>query len=66
MLQNARVTVFTISVSLSENQQRGGVRVGGGGGGGGGGGVKLPPPPTPRLGLTTFFGPLFKSIFPDN
>ena len=41
MLQNARVTAFTVSELLKENQQ-------------GGGSVKLPPPPPPRssrLGL---------------
>ena len=39
MLQNARVTAFTISKLLRENQHKG--RGGGGGGGWGGGGVKL-------------------------
>ena len=39
MLQNSRVTAFTIFELLRENQM-----------GGGGGGVKLPKPP-PRLGL---------------
>ena len=34
MLQNARVTAFTVSMLLRENQQRGG-------GGGGGGGVSI-------------------------
>ena len=40
MLQNARVTAFTVSELLKENQQ-------------GGGSVKLPPPPprSSRLGL---------------
>ena len=44
MLQNARVTAFTASESLRENQQ--GTR-------GRGGGVKLLPPST-KLGLSTF------------
>ena len=38
MLQNARVTAFTVTELLRENQQ-------------GGGGVKLPYPHPPRLGL---------------
>ena len=42
MLQNARVTAFTVSELLREKQH----------GWGGGGGGKIPPPPhPPRLGL---------------
>ena len=41
MLQNARITAFTVSELLRENQQ---------GEGGGGGGVKITLP-APRLGL---------------
>ena len=46
MLQNSRVTAFTVSDLLRENQQDGGE-----------GGVKLPPPPPPppRLGLKALF-----------
>ena len=43
MLQNSRVTAFTVCELLRENQEG----VGGVGGGGGGSGVKIPPP---RLG----------------
>ena len=43
MLQNARVTIFTFSELLRENQQ-------GSGGGGGGGGQEIALHP-PRLGL---------------
>ena len=46
MLQNARVTVFTVSELLRESQQG----CGGGEGGRRGGGVKITPPP-PKLGL---------------
>ena len=49
ILQNARVTAFTVSELLMENQQGVGCVCGGGGGGRGGGGVKLYP--QPRLGL---------------
>ena len=48
MLQNSRVTAFTVSELLRENQQDGGR----------GGGVKLPlppQPPPPRLGLKALF-----------
>ena len=40
MMQNVRVTVFTVSELFSKNQQ---VGVTGGGGGGGGGKINLPP-----------------------
>ena len=41
MLQNAKVTAFTVSELLRENQH------GGGGGGGRGGGQNYPPPSFP-------------------
>ena len=40
MLQNTRVTAFTVSVLLRENQQ--------------GGGVKLPPPPPTKIRVNAF------------
>ena len=46
MLQNARVTAFTISELLRENQQ----------------GVKLPPSPPPRLGLRSYEAFLTSSL----
>ena len=47
MLQNVRVTAFSVSELLRENQQPTW------GGWGGGAGVKLHPLPSPRLGFTS-------------
>ena len=43
MFENARVTAFTVSELLGENQH------------GGGGGVKITSPPSPRLGSKESF-----------
>ena len=50
MLQNSRVTAFTVFELLRENQL--------------GGGVKLLPPPLPRLGLISLLAPFSRSYFP--
>ena len=51
MLQNSRVTAFTVFELLRENQL--------------GGGVKLPPPPLLRLGLISLLAPFSRSYFPQ-
>ena len=57
MLQNVRVTAFTVSELLREKQQ--------------GGGIILPPPSPPRLGLSDCKNLLFQlirfySFFPNH
>ena len=52
MLQNARLTAFTVSELVRENQL--------------GEGVKLPPPPHPRLGLILRFSIHWNKIYVIN